>query len=285
MFGWLFPARCPVSPNEKAWVEHRTRWLAQEFGLERMLRARVILPTPEFFPDPYQATESDGRRLFERVCGYLGMQPGSVPLEFYAGDQPLPGMEGRWQDAAGLYESTGWAVRVSASTSLLEDPLALIATFAHELCHVLLKGRGRVAAEDEDEEHLTDLLTVVLGFGVFTANSRIRTQTTTQHWSIRRLGYLSQPVTGYALAFFAWVRAEASPSWAGELTADVCEPFQTGLRFLQKTLDSLWEPNSRTFRATADDELAGLGGRCDSASAPGRVTLDDELPPGFGNIR
>jgi hypothetical protein len=284
MFGWLFPPRCPVDPKEKVWVEYRTRWLAQEFGLERLRRARVILPTPEFFPDPYQASEAGGRRLYERVCGYLGIQPGSAPLAFYEGERLVPGAEGATHGAAGLYENTGWAVQVSASTLLLEDPLSLIATFAHELCHVLLKGRGRVTAEDEDEEHLTDLLTVVLGFGVFTANSRIRTQITSQNWSIRRLGYLSQPVTGYALAFFAWLRGEESPAWAGELCADVREPFRKGLRFLQKTRDSLWDADSRTFRASADDEPAGLGTKGDSGGS-GRVILDDELPPGFGSSR
>ncbi|MBX9626456.1 MAG: hypothetical protein K2X82_21830 [Gemmataceae bacterium] len=54
MLGWLFP-RCPVGTVDKAWVERRMRWLAGRFGADRLRRAVVVRPTPEFFPDPYDA--------------------------------------------------------------------------------------------------------------------------------------------------------------------------------------------------------------------------------------
>src|SRR2546429_487799 len=83
---------------------------------------------------------------------------------------------------------------------------ALAATAAHELGHVLLLGQGRLSPDAEDHEQLTDLLTVFLGLGVFTANTRVRSASSheglTESFSIRRLGYLGQPQTGYALALF-----------------------------------------------------------------------------------
>jgi len=53
-------------------------------------------------------------------------------------------------------------------------------------------------------EPLTDLLTVFLGFGVFTANAAFRIEQhqdgRSQGWSARRQGYLSEEEFGYALA-------------------------------------------------------------------------------------
>jgi hypothetical protein len=44
MLGWFLP-KCPLATREKTWVEWRMRWLADQFGIDRLLRARVILPT------------------------------------------------------------------------------------------------------------------------------------------------------------------------------------------------------------------------------------------------
>src|SRR5437016_2234837 len=133
MFGWFRP-RCPVGPREKAWTEGRWRWLAGEFGLERLRGLPVILPTPEFFPDPYAGTEADGRALFDRVCRYLGVDPGPLELAFYT-EGRNPHLEGRHEGSAGLYEDVGWARRVRLEASTLEDPLVLVATAAHEVGH------------------------------------------------------------------------------------------------------------------------------------------------------
>src|SRR5262245_28381795 len=74
MFGWFRPG-CPVGPKDKAWIENRMRWLAREFGLERLREAPVMLPTPEFFPDPYSGTKKAVRPIFERVCGCMKIDP------------------------------------------------------------------------------------------------------------------------------------------------------------------------------------------------------------------
>ena len=60
-------ASCPVSQDERAWVEGRFSWLSREFGMERLTSLPVILPTPEFFPDPYHGKPEDVVPLFGRV--------------------------------------------------------------------------------------------------------------------------------------------------------------------------------------------------------------------------
>src|SRR5262245_18054763 len=74
VFDWFRPT-CPVTASEKVWVERRMAWLACVFGPERLLKADVVLPTPAFFPDPYDGTDESAARLFGRVCGYLRVEP------------------------------------------------------------------------------------------------------------------------------------------------------------------------------------------------------------------
>jgi hypothetical protein len=264
MFGWFKPT-CPVAPEERLWVESRMRWLVAQFGAEQARSAPVVLPTPEFFPEPYEPTEEGGAMLFRRVCGYLRIDPAPIDLHFYE-ERRMPLQGDGWQrheGTAGLYQGASWGTLIQLEVSALQDPLALVATAAHELCHFLLLGQGRLTGDEPDHEELTDLLTIYLGLGVFTANSRIRSSAghegLTESWSIRRLGYLSQPKTGYALAVHAGLREEEDPPWAGHLCADVRSVFKKGHRWLRQ--------EGRPPLGPADDS--------------GALLSDDELPPGF----
>jgi hypothetical protein len=47
-----------------------------------------------------------------------------------------------------------------------------------------------------------------------------------------RLGYLTAPMHGYALARYAWLRGETDPGWAGYLDTNPRACLRQGLRFL-----------------------------------------------------
>src|SRR5437016_4285602 len=102
MFGWFRPT-CPVDPQSKQWIEKRMRWLTCEFGAERLLDINVTLPTPDYFPDSYDGSKGDARRLWRRVCRYTELDPDLVPLRFYPENKPLFA-EGRFQCPAGIYD-------------------------------------------------------------------------------------------------------------------------------------------------------------------------------------
>src|SRR5690606_24171520 len=89
---------------------------------------------------------------------------------------------------------------IGIEVSLLKDPTSLIATIAHELSHLTLLGEGRL---QENDEELTDLNTIALGFGTFTANSIFRFQqfqgTSHQGWQTQRSGYIPEQVAAYSL--------------------------------------------------------------------------------------
>lgn len=114
---------------------------------------------------------------------------------------------------------------VAIRSTLLKDPLLLVATVARELGHVILLGGGLMDRKTSDHEPMTDLLTVFLGFGVFNANLASRFKQfqgeRRQGWSMQRLGYLPEEVYGYALARFAIERGENKPKWTRHLSTNV----------------------------------------------------------------
>ncbi len=205
-------------------------WLVDQFGMDRMLAAPVILPTAEFFPEPYSPTPESARNLLDRVCGFMGVEPDQIELGFYSQEAG---------DSAGLYHKTADAAKVWLETTDMDDPGPVIAVMAHEVAHHVLLGEERLTGDEEDHEPLTDLLTVFLGFGVFTTQAMLlESNYTSGNWHFskwQRRGYLSFPVCGYALAIFAKNRQEAKPAWANYLRADVREVFQSGIRFLEET--------------------------------------------------
>jgi hypothetical protein len=97
------------------------------------------------------------------------------------------------------------------------EPMALVATIAHELGHERLIGEGLHDPDAADHEPLTDLLTVVFGLGVFAANAAFEYRTDPGAWRTSRLGYLTEPMWGYALGRYAWLRGETAPEWTRHL--------------------------------------------------------------------
>jgi hypothetical protein len=245
MLGWLFGRRgCPVEPEERTWIEERTRWLCREFGLARLRQGRVILPSPEFFPDRWDSSPDAAAILFRRVREYMDLADEEIALDFYHEAEErvgtMPGVVHSSQGTAGLFHDArsgpDGRLTIFVEVGQLARPMSLVATLAHELGHVHLLGHRRITNEVEDHEPLTDLLTVFLGLGVFLANSIIHETNwmsgRRSGWSVGRQGYLTQDQAGYALALFAWLRGEVNPAWAKEVCADVHEPLYQGLRFL-----------------------------------------------------
>src|SRR5688572_4378912 len=127
MFGWFGP-KCPLGTWEKTWTETRMCWLAQKLGVERLLRAEVILPTEQHFPDAYQGTIVDVIGMMERIRGFMGIAPETVAVAVCA-DEAIP-------EAAGVYYQRtvpGEKSLIYVTASLLNEPMRLAATLSHEL--------------------------------------------------------------------------------------------------------------------------------------------------------
>lgn len=248
MFG-LAP-KLPVTDEERLWVDEGFRRLNRMLGSSRLQNAKVILPTDEYFPDPWDASEAALNALFLRVCDYMGVSPGKVELAIIPDTsellEALPAYSMRGgNDPAGLHYGGDGEERplVAVRNSLLKDPLSVVATLAHELGHVILLDGGHLKRDAEDMEPLTDLVTVYLGLGVFTANAsrnfRKFQDDRREGWSMSRLGYLPETVFGYALARFAKERGENQPAWAEYLSTNLNTWFRKSAKWLKKTAPQL----------------------------------------------
>lgn len=239
--GWFWPEYvCPVDPETRRWIDGRWDWLQREFGPDRPRKSPVVLATPEFFPDEYDETEDAARRLLDRLCGYMDIDPGRVQLSLYDDQSPMAGQPlyaGSWNGTVGLYLRDGDAFCIGVEWNDLADPLALVATMAHELGHVHLLGHERVSPDAVDHEPLTDLLTVYFGLGVITSSAVIREKSwqdgQLSGWQVSRRGYLTMPAYGYALARFARHRHETGIPWSRELRPDVRDPFHKAMSHLE----------------------------------------------------
>jgi hypothetical protein len=237
---WSTP-QCPVNDEQRVWLENAGAWLLKEFNIQ-LDQVTIVLPTPEFFPDTYRGQEDDAKKLLHRVCSYMKVSPDRLSLEWITDEHQelrahLPSFEASNKGAAGHYQEDGGTIRISLSSAHLRDPMSLVAVMAHELGHVLLLGDKKIARDRKDHEYLTDLLTVLLGLGIFTANSAFRfTQWTggfKQGWRAQRLGYLTEAMFGYALALFAWTRGESKPAWSKYLEGSIQHHFKSGLSYLK----------------------------------------------------
>jgi hypothetical protein len=249
-----FRPKLPVSEDERCWVDEGFRRLEKMLGRRRLLEAMVVMPTAEHFPDPYDKTPTAAEKLFCRVCTYMQVERSAIELEIFPDEtEELSKILPSWRAkdgkrAAGLFvhdkgdhspaehQCDQRDMVVAIRSTLLQDPLSLVATVAHELGHVILLGGGLMSRETEDHEPLTDLLTVYFGLGIFTANSAARFRKyqdeRRQGWSTQRLGYLPEAVFGYALAKFCLERGEEKPEWARHLSPNVRADFKRSRTWL-----------------------------------------------------
>ena len=79
-----FSAKLPISDEDRQWTDEGFRRLERLVGRRRMLEAKVVLPTAEDFPDPYDRTASAAEKLFDRVCAYMQVSSARVQLEIFA---------------------------------------------------------------------------------------------------------------------------------------------------------------------------------------------------------
>jgi hypothetical protein len=161
----------------------------------------------------------------------------------------LPPRGGPREDV-GRYRREGGRATIELDVRVAARREAFAGLIAHELAHARLLGEQRadeLDMDDAERERLTDLTTVFLGMGVFTANASDDFVKTAGYsvtplgglddWMLSgrsdeppyQLGYLRPQEFGYALACWSRMRGETDPPWARHLAASVRAAFTQGL--------------------------------------------------------
>ena len=105
-------------------------WLSNEFGIGRLKDTPLVLPTDEFFPEPYAATVEGVRRLMDRVCGFMEVDSRRVGLDFYTQHESISfntGLIDARTGAAGVYDESSGRITIWLETSTLSDASNVVA--------------------------------------------------------------------------------------------------------------------------------------------------------------
>ncbi|MBM7123961.1 hypothetical protein ISP19_01095 [Dyella flava] len=180
MFGWFRNERL-LDPDLAEWQLGCFEWLLKHTGgMEAYRRRKLILPTREFFPSNELRGHDLAERIFEQVKVWAGMEAWPCQLEQQSESQKtliaskhllLPPSD---HSPAGTFRALkeGGAI-ISYHPRNLQNPMSLVATFAHELAHYRTAGFPEPPPGGwEVWEPATDIAAVFLGFGIFLANSR-----------------------------------------------------------------------------------------------------------------
>ncbi|GAA4390785.1 hypothetical protein GCM10023088_67120 [Actinomadura verrucosospora] len=254
---------CPVGVAQQAWIEASITWFVQEFGRDPVMRP-IVLPQPDLRATGYTGTPKQIDDVVARTCEQMGIDRSELTVELFdREDEDATARDGK-RAVGHYYVEDGRAV-IGLDVTEASDAAYLIAVIAHELCHVRLLGEERITTERKDHERLTDLLTVYFGFGVFSANAALRFGEATRGFSIQplgdldertlnaarndgysRLGYLTEPEFGYAMACYAWLRGETDPPWAARLDPGPRALLRQGLAYLSRSAMQGEFPTRRT---------------------------------------
>jgi len=235
---WPFAKSTFLDSDDENWQIETWNWFLDKFGgIARLQATPLVTPSKEFFPATDKTGEERTGYIFDRVKDIAGMRDWQCRLivqpqraELKVGE--ITALKPISQAPAGTFGFEGNEAVISYEPSSISDPVALIATFAHELSHYrLVPVFDEIPGGEELHEYTTDLLTVFLGFGLFSANSAFNFSqhhdTGSQGWRYSRHGYLGERGFIFALALFLEQRkqdaGEAKPYLKSHLNVDLAK--------------------------------------------------------------
>ena len=241
--------RSPIDENSRRWIEHNMSWFINQFGADTFHNLPTLLPAAEHFPFPFDGTQKTAFNGLTLLCDRMNVNSEDINLEFYTDqlfklnlDSVYPIYANTAQNevhSTGLYFGKDEGkYTIALENGLLSHPFKLIATLSHELGHIKLLGEARLI---ENDEYVTDLLTVFFGTGIFNANASYLEEKTAYSFAWSRSGYFSQQEWGYALAIYAYMREDDNPDWIKHLTLNIQSDFKKSFRYISDNPDKIFQ--------------------------------------------
>jgi hypothetical protein len=201
-------------------------------GLEDLRAVPLVLPTQEFFPPSDAQGHARAEQVFATVRNLMGLEQWHCRLvaqpespDARVSEYAYLRFDAKNWNPGGTFGLEGNEIVITYSPGLIEDPVGLVATFAHELSHYLLSTKAEPPGGWQNHEFCTDLCVVYNGFGLFGAATAFRYYSGGQGWGYQRSGYLAQSEWTFALAVFLALRdqpiADVKPWLPSHLTNGV----------------------------------------------------------------
>jgi hypothetical protein len=238
--------RCPVLENELNWVLQSGRYFFEK--IEGLVSRNIQTIDPNDFLSFCASSNEEGTEIILGKLKALLDIDVHFELEFEDSSghskviRGIPHGDMRSLSAAGRYIANDVGKKIQINESNFKNPLRLVATIAHELCHYKLIDQFNLNNHDED---MTDLLPVFFGLGVFASNSVISfnqwNDVSTQGWSIARTGYLSEEVFSFATALYSIYRGEDSKVVGNYLAPNPKDIFKKTVKYVNDQSLELWK--------------------------------------------
>lgn len=245
MFGSWFKRARFLDADLEDWHLETWAWLMRNRGgMARIEASAIILPIRDFFPPSESVGEARAEHIFDCARRHMGLETWPCQIEAVHGPPPSARVGEFWTLSTGRAANATFQVvngvgLIRYAGDLLDDPTRLVATFAHELSHLLLYTvRESPPGGHEAEELATDLAVAYRGLGLFSANTAFSfsqyRDSFSQGWSVQASGYFSPRGWAFALALFLalkGVTAEAVRKW---LKPEVAGMVKAAERYLAK---------------------------------------------------
>ena len=228
--------------EDQDWLVDALATLMRRHGPKPFLEAPLIEADPRWFPDAWNADAASVERILSRLLGYAGIPQIRPRLELVRSDADLYAESWRRHENApawfwGIDEQR--VAHFGCVDTHFEQPDVLVAHLCHEVAHAWRFHHEAEVFDRDEEERLTDVTTVYLGFGLFTANAALLQSSHREGFreSTRwhRSGYLAAPHFAFLLAAQAVCRDLgwcARRALAGQLAPDQATLFRSSFRRL-----------------------------------------------------
>jgi hypothetical protein len=206
----------PVLDEESVvWLFDLYEWALQNFGADIFFEQSVlVVPSNQFFPGTADSTAGMAQIIFDKVKEYAALKHWPCRLtteQSCATESVRIALSGAIRDANGHEPANvpdEESLPVVYDPRQVNNPEAIIATFAHTLAHYLgAMAHSVPPGAKENWPQATEVLAVFLGFGVMFSNSAFVYRNVTcgscQPNTVNRQSWLSQYDITYALAIFA----------------------------------------------------------------------------------
>ncbi|MBL8114598.1 MAG: hypothetical protein JNK60_17080 [Acidobacteria bacterium] len=266
--------------EERAWLLGELGYLVGRQGVDTFVSAPLVLPTKEFFPEPFAFTVGSLTRLADRLLVYSGLWHLSAEVKpFRASDDEDD------RSAAFFAGIQGRTCLFGFNETVQPAPDYVAGVLAHEVAHAWRAVHGLAVPDGDTEELLTDLTTVFLGFGVLTTNTTWRYRSSgglrgsfvETRWRTDRAGYLPPQAMSFALGAQLVVRgAREEGGGQARLVLSHLEPNQSA--FCRAAMDHLEQDSGLCSRLGAGDPGTWPPSRGIPRLKQGPSAPDDEEP-------
>ncbi len=250
MFG-LFKDKapqCPVSEEMREWIEYAFSWMFADFG-EDFCQDQYTFSSLKELLSSYDLEKASFNDIVEMVAKQMWVDMDEIEVTVYEeGEQSIVTDNSTTYIETGEEEVTTGGLYVGKNENgkyevgiqkhLLQEPITLIYTIAHEFAHIKLLGEKRI---ERNDELLTDLLPTIFGLGVFGANSVFQYSQSIETWSYRTSGYLTQMEWGYALAVYTWLLDDKNPEWVKSLPKNIQSDYSKSLKYMEHNQELLFQ--------------------------------------------